>query len=128
MLLLYYFLKDGDRFVRWLRRTTPLPDRVQDELYGEIDAITGAVLVGHVLVAVVQGALAGFGLFATGVPNATFWTAVMVVLALLPVVGSFLVWGPAVVYLVTGGRPLAGGALRATLEVYWEEYGSDVAG
>ncbi|QLG61440.1 AI-2E family transporter [Halorarum salinum] len=104
--LLFYFLKDGERLLGWLRATTPLPDRVQADLYARLDGIMGAVLVGHVLVALVQGVLAGLGLFATGVPNATFWTAVMVVLSLLPIVGSFMVWGPAVVYLFAIGQPV----------------------
>jgi len=100
LFLLYYFLKDGDEFLKWLRETVPLSDDVQARLYDEIDRTMGAVLIGHLLVAVVQGVLAGVGLLATGVPNATFWTVVMIVLSLLPVVGSFLVWGPSVLYLV----------------------------
>jgi len=104
LFLLYYFLKDRENFARWLYRTVPLSDAVQDRLYEELDRILKAVLVGHVLVAVVQGLLAGIGLVATGIPNATLWTIVMVVLSLLPVVGSFLVWGPAVVYLFANGR------------------------
>lgn len=97
--LLYYFLKDGAAFMDWMRRTLPLPDSVQRELYAELDTIMWAVLAGHVFVAAVQGVLAGIGLFVVGIPNALFWTAVMVVLSLLPIVGSFLVWGPAVLYL-----------------------------
>lgn len=111
LFLLYYFLKDSDRFGRWLRRTMPLPDHVQDELYGEIHDIMWAVLAGHILVAVIQGVIAGVGLVVVGIPNATLWTAVMVVLSLLPIVGSFLVWGPAVVYLLAAGRPLSGAFL-----------------
>lgn len=113
LFLLYYFLKDSDRFGRWLRRTIPFPDRVQDRLYDEIDGIMRAVIVGHLFVAIVQGVLAGIGLFVLGVPNATLWTVVMVVLSLLPVVGSFLVWGPAVVYLLGNGRPFAAAFLFA---------------
>jgi len=104
--LLYYFLKDGDDFVAWLRWVLPLPTDVLDELLDAIDDITWAVLAGHVFIAIVQGAIAGLGLFAAGIPNALFWTSVMIVLALLPVVGSFLVWGPASVYLVLVGRPV----------------------
>jgi predicted PurR-regulated permease PerM len=104
--LLYYFLKDGDDFVAWLRWVLPLPADVLDDLFGAIDDITWAVLAGHVFIAIVQGAIAGLGLFAVGVPNALFWTSVMIVLALLPVVGSFLVWGPAAAYLVLVGRPI----------------------
>lgn len=104
LFLLYYFLKDRDEFLGWLRQTVPLSDDVQDRLYHDIDQTMSAVLIGHVLIALLQGGLAGIGLFATGVPNATFWTVVMVVLSLLPVVGSFLVWGPAVLYLFLNGQ------------------------
>jgi len=102
--LLYYFLKDRSKFIGWLYQTVPLAAGVQERLYEEIDHILKAVLLGHVFVAFVQGFLAGLGLVVTGIPNATFWTIVMVVLSLLPVVGSFLVWGPAVVYLLLNGQ------------------------
>lgn len=112
--LLYYFLKDGERFFSWLRGVLPVADHVVDDLYADLDAIIWAVLVGHVFVAFVQGVIAGLGLVVTGVPNALFWTSVMVVLSLLPLVGSFLVWGPAAVYLAANGQPLA----AAFLAVY----------
>jgi len=104
--LLYYFLKDGHAFMDWVRRTMPLPEHVQDHLYAELDAIMWAVLAGHVFVAMVQGVLAGIGFFVVNIPSALFWTAVMVVLSLLPIVGSFLVWGPAVLFLVVNDQPL----------------------
>ena len=102
--LLYFFLKDRQEFLAWLYETVPLPDDVQGRLYDRFNKIMGAVILGHVLVALVQGILAGIGLAATGVPNATFWTVVMSVLSLLPVVGSFLVWGPAAIYLFLNGQ------------------------
>jgi predicted PurR-regulated permease PerM len=119
LFLLYYFLRDRDSFLRWLRRQTPLSDDVQDDLFKELDHIMKAVLVGHVFVAFVQGLLAGLGLVATGVPNAMFWTVVMTVLSLLPVVGSFLVWGPASAYLFVSGEPVLaiGLALWGTIVV-----------
>lgn len=104
--LLYYFLKDGDKFRAWLQSTVPLTDDVQTRIYEKSDQIMKAVLVGHILVAVIQGVLAGLGLVVTGVPNATLWTIVMVVLSLLPLVGSFLVWGPATIYLFMEGQVL----------------------
>jgi predicted PurR-regulated permease PerM len=109
--LLYYFLKDGDRFLDWMERRMPLRTHVRRELFGEIRRITRAVLMGHVLVALVQGLIAGAGLALLGVPNAAFWTVLMVVLAVLPIIGSFLVWGPAVGWLALTGRPIAALAL-----------------
>jgi len=109
--LLYYFLKDGDRLLDWMEHRMPLRAHVRTELFAEIRRITRAVLMGHVLVALVQGLIAGAGLALFGVPNAAFWTVVMVVLAVLPIIGSFLVWGPAVGWLALTGRPVAAVAL-----------------
>ena len=55
--VLFYLLRDGDRLFGWLRRVTPLPDEVQERLYNRVDDITRAVLLGHVLVAIIQGRL-----------------------------------------------------------------------
>ncbi len=109
--MLFFFLRDGRRFTAWLFRVTPLPDPVLRDLSSNVDNLMWAVLVGHVLVSAIQGILAGIGLFVTGVPNAVFWTLVMILLALLPIIGAFLVWGPAAAYLFFMGDPVAGGAL-----------------
>ena len=106
--LIYYFLKDGKRFVEWLKLSTPMPEHLQDELYEQVDRTTWAVIKGHVFVAVLQGLVAGIGLFLTGVPNYVFWTFIMIILAFIPIIGTFVVWGPASVYLFAVGRPSAG--------------------
>jgi predicted PurR-regulated permease PerM len=111
MFLLYYFLKDGDRFHLWFQATVPLPDHILAELRQELDDVVWAVLASHVLIAVIQGIVAGLGLIVLGVPNAIFWTIVMIFLAVLPIIGSFLVWGPACIYLVTIDQPAAAVAL-----------------
>jgi predicted PurR-regulated permease PerM len=109
--LLYYLLKDGQKLVAWLRDITPLPQRVQDDLYTEVNDVTWAVLAGHVFIAIVQGVVAGLGLIVVGIPNAVFWTVVMVILALLPVIGAFMVLGPAAIWLAASGDVFAAGAL-----------------
>ncbi|RQG92291.1 AI-2E family transporter [Natrarchaeobius chitinivorans] len=111
LFVLYYLLKEGDQLMEWIRDRTPLPSDVQDDFYGELDEVMWAVLAGHVLIAIIEGVIAGLGLFATGIPNAAFWTFVMVILSLVPLIGAFLVWGPAVVYLLATGEPLLAIAL-----------------
>ncbi|UTF54893.1 AI-2E family transporter [Natronosalvus rutilus] len=106
LFLVYYLLKDSDDLFDWLYQTVPLPADIQRELYAEINDVMWGVLFGHVFVAIVQGVVAGIGLIATGVPNALFWTAVMVVLAMVPLVGAIPVWGGAVVYLYLANEPL----------------------
>ncbi|ADD06510.1 UPF0118 family membrane protein [Natrialba magadii ATCC 43099] len=114
LFLLYYLLKNGDNLLEWIREVTPLPMDVQDDLYGELSDVMWAVLVGHVLIAIIEGVIAGLALFAVGIPNAAFWTFIMVILSLVPLIGAPLVWIPASIYLVVIGEPL----LAAGLAVY----------
>ena len=104
LFLLYFFVRDGSKLVTWIRRVAPLPDAVTEELLGRLNGVTWAVLAGHVLVAIVQGSLAGLGLVVVGIPNAVFWTFIMIVLAVIPLVGTFAIWAPASVYLALEGQ------------------------
>ena len=112
--VLYYLLKDGRLFVAWLKRMTPLAAPVRDELFASVDAMIWAVLKGHVLVAVIQGVVAGVSLFLTGVPRAPVLTVAMMVLAIVPIVGVAPVLGGAVVYLFVNGQ-----VLSAAFVVVW---------
>ncbi|GAA0228153.1 AI-2E family transporter [Haladaptatus pallidirubidus] len=105
--LLYYLLVDGETLLRWIRRSTPLPAPVQDELYGEMNQVMWGVLVGNLLVAIVQGILTGIGLAIAGVPGVVFWTAVTTFLSLLPIIGASVVWLPASAYLFVVNHPIS---------------------
>ena len=113
LFLVYYVLIDGPAFIQWGVNVVPLDDAVARELLARTDRMAWGVVAGHIFVAVVQGLLGGVGLAIAGLPNVVFWTAVMVLTALLPVIGAFLVWGPAVGYLYLVGDPVAAGFLLA---------------
>ncbi|MFC6719393.1 AI-2E family transporter [Natrialbaceae archaeon GCM10025810] len=113
LFLVYYLLAEGDDLLEWLYRTVPLPADVQRDLYEEIGDMMWAVLFGHVFVAIVQGGVAGLGFVATDIPNAAFWTVVMMVLAMVPLVGAIPVWGGAVLYLYLSNEPVLAVALFA---------------
>lgn len=107
LFLLYYMLKDGSEFVKWLKELDPLPEDIQEELYSKVHRTTWDVMGAHVLVAVVQGLMAGIGLALTGVPNYIFWTFIMVILGFIPIIGTIMVWLPAAVYLFLIDQTLA---------------------
>lgn len=106
--LLYYVLKDGEEFVEWSKEVFPLPPDINDRLYRRLGEMTQSVVYGHLLVALVQALLTGAALFAVGAPKPLFWTFIMVFLGVLPIVGVFVVWGPASVYLAATGQVGAG--------------------
>lgn len=99
----YYVLTDGHRLVGYLRRASPLPATQVDFLMHEAHNGVKAVFFGQILTSLIQGALGGIGFLIADVPGAVVWAAVMAVLSLLPVVGAFLVWVPAAVYLLAIG-------------------------
>lgn len=108
LFIIYYLLRDGTRFVDWVITVAPMGSSVCRRLFRQVDNTTRGVVRGHLLVAVLQGLVGGIGLFVAGVPNAVFWTFAMIVLALLPLIGAFLVWAPAATYLVAVGQGEAG--------------------
>jgi predicted PurR-regulated permease PerM len=111
LFLVSYFLKDGDRFLQWLRNVLPMSAAAVEDLSTVLDQMTWAVLAGHIFVAILQGVLAGLGLLATDLPHPVFWSVVMIVRSLLPIIDSFLIWGPAVLWLLVSGEPLGAAGL-----------------
>lgn len=111
LFLVYYLVRDGSNLVRWLKDLSTLPEQIEDNLVEEMSQTTSAVLKGHLLVAVAQGAIAGLGLAFFGVPNFLFWTFIMVLLGIIPIVGSMLIWAPAAGYLFLSGEPVASAGL-----------------
>jgi predicted PurR-regulated permease PerM len=66
--------------------------------------VTVSTIIGTGLVAAIQGALVGIAFWAAGLSNALFWGVVTMVFAILPIVGSGMVWGPAAIALALGNR------------------------
>jgi predicted PurR-regulated permease PerM len=104
LFVVYYVLTDGERLVAYLRRATPLPPKQVDYLLKEAHRALRAVFAGQILTSVIQAIVGGIGFLIVGLPGVILWTAVMAILALLPVVGAFLVWLPAAVYLLIVGK------------------------
>jgi len=104
LFLVYYVLVDGPDFVQWAVQTAPLDDAVAHQLVIRLDRMAWGVVAGHIFVGLVQGVVGGVGLWIAGIPKAVFWAVVMAITALLPVIGAFLVWGPAVGYLFLVGH------------------------
>lgn len=108
LFLVFYILRDGEVFIVWLQETTPLPRTVSQKLIDQIDRTVWGAVIGHGFAAFVQTIVAGIGLYLVGIPNVFFWTFVMFILAFLPLIGVFLVWGPASIYLYVIGSTVEG--------------------
>jgi predicted PurR-regulated permease PerM len=111
--ILYFFLRDGDRLVDAVIRALPLGDRRERRLLAKFAEVSRATIKGTLIVGVVQGTLGGFLFWVLGIPAPVFWGAIMTVLAVLPVVGTGLVWAPAAIILLARGEIVKGVVLLA---------------
>ncbi|HMA94385.1 MAG TPA: AI-2E family transporter, partial [Polyangiaceae bacterium] len=99
----YTFLIQGRRAWAWLLKRSPLP-RSYGVRFGDAFVETGrGLLVGVGLTALVQGLLATVGYIALGVSHAAVLGVLTALAALIPSLGTGLVWVP-----VAGGLFLAG--------------------
>ena len=101
--LLFFFLRDGTKIVRLLRHYLPLGDDYERLLVSRFSDTTQAVIKGTILISVLQGIIGGvlFGL--VGIPNPVLWGATMGVLAIMPLIGTSVVWLPAAIILMVTG-------------------------
>jgi predicted PurR-regulated permease PerM len=101
--ILFYFLRDGSKMVAYVKLLSPLRARQEDYIIDSLKRVARGVLMGCLLVAILQGLAGGIGLAVVGIP-AFFWGAMMALSSLIPVLGTGLVWVPAVGYLFLAGQ------------------------
>lgn len=97
--VMYYAYVDGPRLIRYTQELLPMQEAHRDLLFHEVGLVVKAVMYGQVLTALIQALIGGVGFWIFGIENVVFWSVVMFILALLPIVGPPLVWGPAAIYL-----------------------------
>jgi predicted PurR-regulated permease PerM len=114
LFLLFFFLRDGEEMARRLTRLIPLPPERKALLADHLSGVARAVAFGALLTALVQGTLVGIAFAIVGLPSPVVFGVLAAVAALLPLIGTALIWAPAAGVLVLQGR---GGA--AIFLVIW---------
>jgi predicted PurR-regulated permease PerM len=104
---LFFLLRDGARIMRSFIKHAPMRPSQVEKLVSHMRAVIHAVVIGQVITALVQGALVGVLLLALGVPNALFWGVIATLLSIIPILGPFLVYLPATIYLFVQDRYVA---------------------
>lgn len=101
--LLFYFLRDREVITRLLRERLPLTNAETTRLFARVSDTIHATIYGTVLVAAIQGLLGGLMFWFLGLPTPLLWGLVMGLLSIVPVLGAFVVWIPAAIFLALDG-------------------------
>jgi predicted PurR-regulated permease PerM len=99
----YFVVRDEERISRHLLHLLPLSASQEGQMVAKIKAVARSVLLGTLFTALAQGAAGGLAFWFTGLPG-LFWGSMMAFAALIPFVGTALIWLPATVYLLIIGR------------------------
>ncbi|MGE3614627.1 MAG: AI-2E family transporter [Gemmatimonadales bacterium] len=102
---LYYLLINPEKAWEGVRPYIPFSAANTDRLRERFVAIAVSTVIGTGLTAVAQGVAMTLGFTFVGLDNPIFWGVVTIVFAVLPVVGSGMIWVPAVLVLVVDARP-----------------------
>lgn len=101
---LFYVLRDGDSMVARFRHFLPFEESMTERMLAEARDLIFASVTTSLVIAGVQGFICGGAFAIVGLGSAVFWGVVMGFLSLLPVVGAWPVWIPAVIYLFSTGH------------------------
>lgn len=101
---LFYFFRDRRAILDSLRRLVPLSEGKTEKGFASVTDTIYATIYGTLVVALVQGALGGLMFWWLGLPAPFVWGVVMALLAIVPVLGAFVVWVPAAIFLALEGN------------------------
>jgi len=99
----YYAIKDGKNITKFIDRASKQIQSVFTVHLRHMDSVMRAILFGYFLVALVQGVIALVGYIVLGIENAFFWAALTSIFALIPIIGTAIVWFPLSVMQIIEG-------------------------
>jgi len=117
--VLFYMLRDRTELLAGVRRLLPMRraeiDRVCTDAAGSVYANLYATLV----TSLIDGVGLGLMFWAVGLPSPVTWGVVTFVLSFLPILGTYLVWMPAALYLALVGHWGGAAAIIAYGVISW---------
>jgi predicted PurR-regulated permease PerM len=109
----FYFFRDAGEMLRGLRRVLPFEEGHREKLIAQARDLIFASVTSSLIVAAVQGLLGGVIFAALGLAGPVFWGVVMGFFSLLPIVGAWVIWVPAAVWLLLNDQVTRGVLLLA---------------
>jgi len=108
LFVFFFGLRDGKELANFASKISPLPSKMQAAFLKKFKAITKSVIYGQIVVGIFQGIFTAIGLFIFKSPSPLLLSLLAVFVGIIPVIGPWLVWFPAAVYLILSGNIFGG--------------------
>ena len=102
--LFFFFLRDRKAIMSGLGDLTSLTEAETKYVVDRCSDTIHATVFGTLVVAAAQGVLSGLMFWWLDLPVPLFWGTVMGLLAIVPVLGAFVIWVPAAIFLALEGH------------------------
>jgi len=106
LLSTFFFLQSGPEFVDGLKRFIPFSAKQRDRLFAQTKDIIVSTIYGGVVVAMVQAIIGGIAFSLLHVPSPGLSAFALFIASFVPLLGTFVVWGPLAAYLFLKGYVL----------------------
>jgi predicted PurR-regulated permease PerM len=100
----FFLLRDGPGFLSKAKDYMPFSEAQKERLAGQIKDMIVSTVYGGVAVAVLQGLLGGIAYSVIGIEAPVMWGIAMSIMSFVPLLGTFIIWGPTTVYLMIEGN------------------------
>jgi predicted PurR-regulated permease PerM len=97
--ILFYMLRDRKELLTGVRRLLPMRRAEADRVFTDAAGSVYANLYATLVTSVIDGVTLGLMFWAVGLPSPVTWGVVTFVLSFLPILGTYIVWMPAAIYL-----------------------------
>lgn len=101
---LFFFLRDGETFLKMLVRICPLGMGRERLLFERFTVTARSTLKVTLIIGGIQGGLGAIAFLVAGVEGAMIWGLLMILAAIVPVVGCSIIWIPVGIIMLVLGR------------------------
>lgn len=104
----FFLVRDGREMIEYTAELIPLPDEERKRFVHRVAVMLKAVVCGIIFTAAVQGALGALGWWFVGLAHPAFFGFCMFMLAMVPFIGTPVIWLPGSALLLLRGDMTGG--------------------
>jgi len=101
---LFYFFRDANSILDGFRAVLPFEESRREKILAEARDLIFASVTTSLILGALHGLVGGIAFAIAGLPAPIFWAILMAFLSLLPAIGSWPIWLPAAIWLISTGH------------------------
>jgi len=108
LFIMYFLYLEGPKLLNRVNDLIPLGDKETSELFGEIVKVSRATVVSTLVIGIIEGVYGSILFLIFGLPAPVFWGFVMLLVSMVPAIGTNAVLIPAGIILILTGKWISG--------------------